>query len=72
MKRFRIYRQENARLHKEKGRQAKNFEIKSCGYDTLDEAQVILSRLRDWWPKAQFAIIDYNSGKIVCLSDEIG
>jgi hypothetical protein len=71
MKRFRLYCQEKGRLHKIKGRQAKNFNIKACGYDTLDETQGILSRLDDIWPKSQFCIIDFKSGYIVCLNKEI-
>ncbi len=66
MKRYRIYQQEKARMHKIKGRQyGLKLTVPACGFDELNHAENIANELARYWDKDQFCIIDFKTGKIV-------
>ena len=79
MKRYRIYYQENGRLHKVKGRyyigpmplevfnveKQENFiEVKACGYDIYSEVHQIVKELMDYDSQSQYCIVDFSTGRL--------
>ncbi len=69
MKRFRVYQQENGRLHKLHGRyylgDGKHMSV-AHGYDTFNEAEAITKQLEN--SHSQYCIIDFErQGLIVSI-----